>query len=299
MSNQTAAGTIPGVKERAAQIVENADRLPSLPTVVLKLMDVVNSSGSSADDASKLIDKDPALTSKMIRLANSAFYGIPRSISSVSSAVVILGFNTIRSLVLSASVAKMFDGKHSIDMDRYWKHSIVTAMISKIIVRHLMSVRMVDPESAFCAGILHDIGKLVFSQHMPDDYAAVCDYAKKEGIPLIEAEDELLGINHEKMGSILAEKWTLPPDLGCVLAHHHDPKQAAEEASYLVNIVHLSDVIAHNLGCGLFDDEVCTQEAVQCRLELKIGNSDYDKIVQNVENSIDKSNEFLSVIVKS
>ena len=297
MGNENTAGVMPGAKERVAKIAENADRLPSLPSIVLKLMDVVNSSNSSADDAAKLIDKDPALTSKMIRLANSAFYGIPRSISSVSSAVVILGFNTIRSLVLSASVAKMFDGKHSLDMDRFWKHSIVTAMTAKIIVRHLMSVRMMDPESAFCAGMLHDIGKLIFSQYMSEDYAAVRDYAKEREVSLFEAEDTLMGINHARMGKILADKWSLPLDLEYALVCHHDP-QKASDASYLVNIIHLADIIAHDLGCDLFDDEVCTGEVEQCRMELKIGTADFDKIVQTVEGSIDKSQEFLSTVIK-
>jgi putative nucleotidyltransferase with HDIG domain len=297
MSKENIAGIMPGAKERVAKIIENVDSLPSLPSIVLALMDVVNSSDSSADDAAKLISKDPALTSKMIRLANSAFYGIPRSISSVSSAVVILGFNTIRSLVLSASVAKMFDGKHSLDMDRFWKHSIVTAMTAKIIVRHLMSVRMMDPESAFCAGMLHDIGKLIFSQYMPEDYAAVCNYAKENGVSLFEAEEALMGINHAQMGKILADKWSLPLDLEYAFVHHHNP-QKASDAFYLVNIIHLSDIIAHDLGCNLFDDEHCTGEFEQCRIELKIGTADYDKIVQTVENSIDKSQEFLSTVIK-
>ena len=297
MSNENTAGVVPGVKERVAKIIDNVDNLPSLPSIVLKLMDVVNSSDSSAEDAARLVGQDPALTSKMIRLANSAFYGIPRSISSVSSAVVILGFNTIRSLVLSASVAKMFNGKHSLDMDRFWKHSIVTAMTAKIIVRHLMSVRMMDPESAFCAGILHDIGKLIFSQYMTEDYTAVCNYAKEKKVSLFEAEETIMGINHAQMGKILADKWSLPPDLECALVHHHDPQETSGSA-YLVNVVHLADIIAHNLGCNLFDNEVCTDEAEKCRMDLKIGVADYDKIVQTIESSLDKSNEFLSTVIK-
>ncbi|MCL2689611.1 MAG: HDOD domain-containing protein [Chitinispirillia bacterium] len=297
MSNENTAGAMPGAKERVVKIIDNVDRLPSLPSIVLALMDVVNSSDSSADDAAKLVGQDPALTSKMIRLANSAFYGIPRSISSVSSAVVILGFNTIRSLVLSASVAKMFDGKHSLDMDRFWKHSVVTAMTAKIIVRHLMSVRMMDPESAFCAGILHDIGKLIFSQYMPEDYDAVCNYAKEKEISLFDAENTLLGINHAQMGKILSDKWSLPLDLEYSLVHHHNPQNAGE-ASYLVNVIHLADVIAHDLGFGMFDDEVCIAEVEQCRMELKIGTADFDKIVQIIEGSVDKSQEFLSTVIK-
>jgi len=282
-------------KERIAAIVEDVDSLPSLPSIVVKLIDVVNSSESSAEDAAELIEKDPALTSKMIRLANSAFYGIPRSISSVTSAVVVLGFNTIRSLVLSASVAKMFDGKHTIDIDRFWKHSVVTAMASKIIVRHLMGVRMMDPESAFCAGVLHDIGMLIFSQYMTEDYARVCEYAKTNAIPLLEAEDKILGVNHAKMGKILADRWSLPSDLEYAIVHHHSP-ECADKASLLVNVIHLANNISHDLGCGHWEGEARQPENTACRVELKIGDADYAKIMFNIESSLDKSQEFLAIL---
>lgn len=284
-----------GARERIAKIVEDVDSLPSLPSIVVKLMEVVNSSDSSAEDAAELIEKDPALTSKMIRLANSAFYGIPRSISSVTSAVVVLGFNTIRSLALSASVAKIFAGKHSLDMDSFWKHSVATAMASKIIVRHLMGVRMMDPESAFCAGVLHDIGKLIFSQYMPEDYAVVCAYARENNIPLVDAEDKILGINHAKMGKVLADKWSLPLDLEYAIVYHHTPENA-DKAPHLANILHLSDIIAHKMGCDLWEGEAYAQEGAKCREELKIGDVDYEKITANIANSLDKSHEFLAVL---
>jgi len=284
-----------GAKERIAAIVEDVDSLPSLPSIVMKLIEVVNASDSSAEDAADLIEKDPALTSKMIRLANSAFYGIPRSISSVTSAVVVLGFNTIRSLVLSASVAKIFDGKHTIDIDRFWKHSVVTAMASKIIVRHLMGVRLMDPESAFCAGVLHDIGMLIFSQYMSDDYAKVCEYAKANTIPLIEAEDKILGVNHAKIGKILADRWSLPLDLEYAIVHHHAPEEA-DKAIQLVNVIHLADTISHDLGCSHWEGEARKQESAKCRAELKIGDADYAKILFNIESSLDKSQEFLAIL---
>jgi putative nucleotidyltransferase with HDIG domain len=191
-------------------------------------------------------------------------------------------------------VAKIFDGKHSLDMDRFWKHSVVTAMASKIIVRHFMNVRMMDPESAFCAGILHDIGKLIFSQYMPEDYAAVCDYARENKVPLIDAEDKHFGINHAKMGKILAEKWALPHDLENAIVSHHDPENS-DNVSHLANITHLSDIIAHDLGCDLWDGEACVKESAQCRAELKIGDADFEKIMSNIENSLDKSQDFLAI----
>lgn len=284
-------------RERYHQVIENIDNLPSLPAIVSRLIQVVNSPDSSADDAAKLIERDPALTSKMIRLANSAFYGIPRSISSVASAVVILGFNTIRSLALSASVIKMFSSVRStvIDKDRFWKHSITCAIAAKIIVRHFMNIRMMDPESAFCAGILHDIGKLIFNEYVNEGYQEACQYASTNKISLLEAEKLILGIDHAEIGRIIADKWALPLDLEYSLVYHHKP-QDADKLSELVTTVHLADVIAHRFGCGLWEDEHYNDEWIKARTVLQLQDDDYRKISESLAESAEKSIEFFTII---
>ncbi len=284
-------------RERYNQVIENIDNLPSLPAIVSRLIKVVNSPDSSADDAAKLIERDPALTSKMIRLANSAFYGIPRSISSVASAVVILGFNTIRSLALSASVIKMFSSVRStvIDKDRFWKHSITCAIAAKTIVRHFMNIRMMDPESAFCAGILHDIGKLIFSEYVNEGYQEACQYAATNKIPLLEAEKLILGIDHAEIGRIIADKWALPLDLEYSLVYHHKP-QDADKLSELVTTVHLADVMAHRLGCGQWEDERYNDEWLKARTVLQIQDGDYKKISESLAENAEKSIEFFTII---
>src|SRR5690554_6439533 len=285
------------IRGRYRRVIENIDNLPSLPAIVTKLLQIVNSADSSADDAAVLIQKDPALTSKMIRLANSAFYGIPRSISSVNSAVVILGFNTIRSLVLSASVMKMFCGPkyQAIDKERFWKHSVVCAMCARIIVRYFMNIRMMDPESAFCAGILHDIGKLIFNEFAYEDYMAACEYARKYSVPLIEAETRMLGTNHAEIGTILSDKWALPLDLEYCLVYHHNPG-GADNISELVATVHFADIIAHQIGAKLWDDEYCEDEWENTRALLKITDDDYKKIMNTVTENLERSDEFINII---
>jgi putative nucleotidyltransferase with HDIG domain len=284
------------LNDRYRRVIENIDHLPSLPSIVAKLLKVVNSPDTSAEDAAELIEKDPALTSKMIRLANSAFYGIPRSISSVSSAVVILGFNTIRSLVLSASVMKMFSMSHHVfDKDNFWKHSIISAMAAKTIVRHFMSIKMMDPESAFCAGILHDIGKLIFSEFVNQDYREACDRAKSRKIPLVDAETEVMGINHAEIGKILADKWALPLDLEYCLVYHHDPA-SADQILDLVATVHLADQLAHANGANLWEDEKTKPEWNECRAILKINDADFARINESLTESAEKSSEFLNII---
>jgi putative nucleotidyltransferase with HDIG domain len=279
------------------KVVESIDQLPSLPAIVTKLIQVVNSPESSADDAAKLIEKDPGLTSKMIRLANSAFYGIPRSISSVSSAVVILGFNTIRSLVLSASVMKMFAGSQqpALDKEKFWRHSITTAMAAKLIVRHFINVRMMDPESAFCAGILHDIGKLIFNEYMSKEYVEVTAFAEKNKMALLDAETSMLGINHAAIGKVISDKWALPLDLEYTLVYHHEPG-AADQLNELVATINYADLLAHEAGASLWENEPVYVAKNNYRSILNVSDADHERIIQMLVDSLDKSNEFFSII---
>jgi HD-like signal output (HDOD) protein len=297
MLSETSGVKISSNAPHYKKVIESIDNLPSFPAIVSRLIKVVNSPESSAEDAAELIERDPGLTSKMIRLANSAFYGIPRSISSVSSAVVILGFNTIRSLVLSASVMKLFPGsqKQAVDKERFWKHSIVSAMAAKIIVRHFINIRMMDPESAFCSGILHDIGKLIFNEFMNDEYAEVRSFAEKNGISMLNAETKILGINHAEICKVVSDKWSLPLDLEYSLVYHHNPA-AADKLHELVATIHFADILAHEIGATLWDNEPQLSVWNDYRNVLKVSDADYAKIKQTLEDNIEKSLEFFSII---
>ncbi len=288
--------------EQYRRMIESIDQLPSLPSIVTRLVQVVNSPDTSAEDAAGVIEKDPALTSKMLRLANSAFYGIPRTISSVSSAVVILGFNTIKSLVLSASVVRMFPsggGKgDTFDRRRFWKHSIVCGLAARSITRALMSVKMMDPESSFCAGILHDIGKLVFEQYMHEEYVGTCSHAADKGIAMVKAESEVLGITHTEVGRMLADKWALPSELEASIVSHHNPSGGGKVAE-LVTTVHLANRIAHSVGAGLWDGEAVSEEWDKARALLKIDDAAYERILGTVTRDLETSDEFFTIISAS
>jgi HD-like signal output (HDOD) protein len=283
---------------RYQRIIENIKQLPALPLIVNRLIKVVNSPDTSAEDAADLIEKDPSLTAKVLRLANSAFYGMPRSISSVSSAVVILGFNTLKSLVLSASVITMFPNtgpKIAFDRLRFWKHSIVCAMVARTIAQHIMGITFMDPQSAFCAGIMHDIGKLIFELFTPVEYAAVCRRSQENGMSLVEAEASVMGITHAQIGHILADKWALPIELEAAIVHHHEP-QAEKSIRELVTTVHLADGIAHHLNCGLWDEEALPVEWENARGLLCIDDQEYQRLTASLKDEVDKYKEFFSII---
>jgi HD-like signal output (HDOD) protein len=158
-----------------------------------------------------------------------------------------------------------------------------------------MGFKLFDPESAFCAGILHDIGKLIFDEYVFPDYKAACDYAKNFKVPLIEAESQVLGINHAGIGRILADKWALPLDLEEAIVFHHEPQGAGEHVEP-VAIAHVADAIAHDIGADLWENEARTPLWEQSRELLHIDDAAYDKIKAASANVMTNSVEFLTII---
>jgi len=285
-------------EERYQRIIENIQRLPSLPEIATKLLDVVNSPHTSADDAASLIEKDPGLTTTVLRMANSAFYGMPRSVSSVSSAVVILGFNTIRSIVLSASLMKIFSGRDAIrgfDHVRFWRHSIMCALGAKLIARRCINTLTLDPESAFCAGILHDIGRLIFGQYVTAEFGSACRLAVEEKMPLVDAEKKVLGITHADIGAMLADKWALPLDLENALVYHHNPANADKSLPF-VTAVHCADQMAHKAGANLWEKEESPPAWEGVYETLGFGDEDFYRVFEELEKGGDKPDEFLALI---
>jgi putative nucleotidyltransferase with HDIG domain len=193
----------------------------------------------------------------------------------------------------------MFDNNAPTAMDKrlFWRHTIVCALIGKSIARRFLNEMMMDLESTFCAGILHDIGRLIFDQFTPKEYALACALAKKENISLVEAERKALGITHAEVGRILADKWALPPDLENAIVWHHEP-QHAETGKELTAIIHLADVLSHTVDVGLWEGEKTPPEWENARTFLDVSDVDWAFFVNEAKASIEKSDDFFSIMQK-
>lgn len=235
------------------KIIASIDDLPTLPRTVLKITELVNDPKSSAKDLSRIITDDQVLTARLLKLVNSSFYGFPQRISTVTNAIVLLGFDAIRSLLLTTSVFDLFVGrtkKQRLDQERFWDHSLGCAVGAKVIGNYLRHDKI---EELFVLGLLHDIGKIVEMQFLPDEFDKVAEVVNKQNILMITAENQVLGFNHAEIGKLLAEKWNLPIKLGQVIAQHHRPGYAGSfilEAS----IVHLADILCRALNMGYGGD---------------------------------------------
>ena len=204
---------------------------------------------TSAKDVASLISTDQALTAKILKLANSAFYGFPRGIATVNHAVVVLGFDTVKNLGLSVSVLERFSSGSSdteFDRQKFWEHSIACGVAARMLAGKL---RYRVQGEAFAAGILHDIGKLILSQYFTDEFGGVLELARDENIYIGKAEEQVLGVTHTEIGHWLAEKWNLPDKLVAAIAYHHAPGRLKRDAE-LPSLIHLADFLCRREKIG-------------------------------------------------
>jgi putative nucleotidyltransferase with HDIG domain len=220
--------------------------LPTLPPVIRQFNEMVQREAVSAEKIGKTIAQDYALTAKVLRLVNSAFYGLGDRVSSVTSAVILLGFNVVRGVVLSASVFDLMDEA----IVGLWEHSLGTAIAAGVIAKVLY---VSEPEEVSVAGLLHDIGKVVVPAQMPDTYKRIRDRIEHSTLAIGEVEREILGFDHSRIGMWLAEEWNFPVNLTEPIVYHHTPT-LAKEAKLQTAIVHLADILIRAKGFGYGGD---------------------------------------------
>lgn len=236
-------------KETMLAKLDGIENLPTLPVMVQQIQKLINSPNSSMNQIGALISKDQAIAARVVRLVNSAFYGLGRKVSSIPQAIVVLGLNTVKNLVTGVSVIRMFEttDKASIfNRDMFWLHSLGCAMGARLLAKNLGRN---EPEDFFLAGLLHDIGVLILDQFFHDEFLRVLTYADEKHIDYYTAEQMVLGLTHCDVGAIVAEKWKIPDFLIQTMKYHHTSvNQDPEINCDVINIVHIADAAATNTG---------------------------------------------------
>ena len=209
----------------AMRLTAAVDSMPAFPKSVQKILDLTRDVACSPKDLVQVIDKDPVVTVKVLRVVNSAYYGLSNPITSIDHAVVFLGFNTIKNLALSIAAIGMLPSQAltGFDSQRYLMHSLTTAGIARQLAQ---SLPQADSHDCFIAGLLHDFGKVVVAQFMPEEFKRSLELSLWKEVPLHVAVQEVLGVDHTTVGAMLAQKWRFADDLVETIEHQHQPEKS-------------------------------------------------------------------------
>ena len=237
----------PVTPEQHEEFLRQLQNIPSLPMCVIQLIKTIEDDRTSAGDVAAVLEKDIGLAAKALRLANSPLYGLRSQVSSVSHAVSMLGFKTVKEIAFAASLFDMFDSDRSRNPKALWRHSICCALSSRVLARQLP---LEDPEGIFAAALVHDVGKLITLQSVPHSFRQVVERSDAEGLPFREAERLILGTDHTFIGAGVCEQWQLPPLFAICARHHHDPQEVPRDdrpLSQAATIVHMGNWLAHRV----------------------------------------------------
>lgn len=246
---KTAAVTdVPPIVETAIQQIKH---IATLPGVALKITALADNPESTAEDVNRVIECDPALSTRILKVVNSSFYGLPRQIGSIHHAVVLLGLTAVKNIAIAASLNKVFKAERiSPDFDArdLWTHSIAVATGAHGIAA---KVGLSLPDEAFLAGLIHDVGIMIEMQASRRKFVEMIDVLSDDpSLTFRQAEEQLLGATHETFGAALSRKWKFPVQLEYVAGYHHQPMQLPEADRTLPAIVQVADVLAARIGAG-------------------------------------------------
>ena len=236
-------------KELEAAISAAAD-LPTIPVVAIKVMQLIESDTATADELAKIVASDPAVAARVLKISNSSFYGCRKQIQTLSSAIVILGFSTLRSLVVAASVKQVYK-PYGLTEKMLWEHSFAAGLAARIIANR---TRAANEEEAFLAGLFHDIGKIIMNSLDRNKFQEVMQHCYNEGISFGQAERGVYPFSHDEVGAYVIKKWNFPDILTNAILQHHTLEFTELDDPALVSltaITAMADLFCLKLGIGV------------------------------------------------
>ena len=276
------------------QIEKFIRRIPSLSTTVGKVLEICSRADASPNELNKVIALDPVLTGQVLKLINSAYYSLVNKVTSLTRAITMLGLNTVKNMALSTAIIRTVSGAKKskiLPTKKFWAHSISVGVSAKLLAQ-VKDIPLMEREEYFISGLLHDLGKIPFD----DDYIHVLGKAKREQIPLIDAERELLGIDHQEVGLMIAEKWKLNKAISSCIGNHHDLDQLDEEYQRQAAFVALGNVYSAIYDIGFAGDMYPAESEIERLLDLTdLSWQEFADIRDDIDIEIDKAQIFLQI----
>jgi HD-like signal output (HDOD) protein len=281
-------------KEKTEMVLNNIYNLPLIPKIIVEVTKILSTENVKNPDLVKVISKDQGLVTKILSIANSPLYGIPRKVTTIDFALLILGVNEIRNIVSALSIIESFKNKTDkyLDQKEFWLHSFVVGSAAKRLTEDFGDK---NSGEAFIAGLLHDVGISVIHRYFHTNFISIIEMVKDQGKSYYEAEMEVLGLTHEQIGYMLLEKWNFPISLCDAVLHHHSPKESTNGTN-LVAVVHLADYMTQKLGVGNFEwDKGLQVEKESAEMLGFKEENELDEFIVKYEELFTQQSEYLRI----
>jgi len=269
--------------------------IPSIPLVLIKIIQTLDEDSSSAKELESLILHDPALSARILRLANSAFYSFYTRVKTISHAIALLGMNLVTSLAIGVNIFDSFTKgakSEAASINKLWTHSCCVAVLVKEIWVY-RGHKEKEGEFAFLCGLLHDLGKVVLFKTYPAHYGALFAVVKSENDPAISFyEEDNYGLDHAAIGEMLAKQWGFPPELSSVIRKHHDP---SELGTPMINAVMLADLMAKQLKIGYDGDDGLYEDLSNIQSKLEISDAEYKHLMEFADRERENIEGFFQI----
>ncbi|HBA72544.1 MAG: HD family phosphohydrolase [Geobacteraceae bacterium GWC2_55_20] len=273
-------------------MIMTASDLPTIPVVATKVMQLIESEKATAEELAKVVASDPAVAARVLKISNSSFYGCQRQIQTLSHAIVVLGFSTLKSLVVAASVKQVYK-PYGLTEKMLWEHSFGAGLAARIIAKE---TRAANEEEAFLGGLFHDIGKIIMNNMDSQQFQAAMQKCYNDQVSFSEAERQVYSYTHSEVGALVIKKWNFPDILMHAVLKHHSFDFAEDEDAYQIRlacVVGLANMFCHKAGVGMRepDDDLELLETVPAQL-LGIDQQKMEILLESFNAAYEKDKSY-------
>lgn len=279
---------------RVEEVLVMVKHVPPYPKVAQRVMELLEDPNTTASQLAEVIQFDSAITANVLKICNSAYFGLTQKMSSLDEGLVVIGHNILKDIIITSCSAKFYKGDvaagYDLEQGELWKHSVACGIMARLVIKYFKDV---DPSSAFTAAILHDIGKRFMSSFISEEYELVVNKVEKDKCSFVEAEQEIIGIDHAALGGIILEKWEFPADMKEAVENHHKPD--ALEKGELTALVSLANALVVSMGIGVGVDGLNTPLKTEDLDRFGISEVDVQFMMADLLGEIAKAEELFNM----
>jgi putative nucleotidyltransferase with HDIG domain len=272
------------------RILQSIKELPPFPAVIQRALQLIDDPRASAQNVVDVIQYDQSITVNVLKVCNSAYFGLRRNIQSLREALVIIGFNQLMEIILSQESSRLFKG-YELEYGELWKHSVACALLTRLVAKRL---NQEEKPAHFTAGLLHDIGKMILSRFVKDYPKKIERLVEEKNLSFWEAEKEALGIDHTELGGKITEQWNFPNSIVLAVRYHHTPFLTPEEHD-VVQLIYLCDLIAMMIGTSGGTDGLSHHACEEVMEQYGLKEEDIERLNVQLDDRFQLVNEVLNI----